>query len=71
MVALGELPPDPTTTQTIRALIDDKQYTAVVVSALKALATWDKAANRDVFERATKIEDKRGLIAAEAKRDLG
>ena len=71
VVALGDLPPDPATTQTIRALVNDKEYTAVVVNALKVLAAMDKAGNQEAFQRATKIEDKRGLIAAEAKRDLG
>lgn len=70
VVALGDLPSDPATTQAIRARVNDKEYTAVVVNALKVLAAMDKAGNKDVFEKALKIEDKRSLITTEAKRDL-
>lgn len=69
--ALGQLPADPSVTQTLRDLINDKEYIPVVVSAINVLSTWDKAGNKDVFEKATKIEDRRGQIARAAKNALG
>ena len=68
--ALAALPSDPATTLALRGLIDDEQYTPVVLAAIEALAAWDKSGNRDVFEKATKIADKRGSIAAAAKQAL-
>lgn len=65
--ALGLLPAEPSTTQTVRALVNEKEYIPVVTAAIQALATWDKKGNRDVFERAAKIEDRRGRIARAAR----
>ena len=69
--ALGNLPPDPATTKLLRSRINDTEFTPVVVSAIGVLAEWDKTANRDVFEKALKIKDRRGAIAAAAKRAIG
>ena len=71
VAALGQLPPDPATTQALRATINDKEYVPVVVASINALAAWDKAGNRDVFEKAAKIEDRRGRIARAAKEAIG
>ena len=68
--ALGQLPPDAATTKLLRDRINDSEFTPVVVSAIGVLAEWDKTANRDVFEKALKIEDRRGQIAAAAKRAI-
>lgn len=65
--ALAQLPADSATTQTVRSLVNDKEYIPVVVSAIQALEAWDKKANRDVFEKASKIEDRRGRIARAAR----
>ncbi|RYG25805.1 aminopeptidase [bacterium] len=65
--ALGQLGADPATTQILRARINDKEYIPVVVAAIQTLASWDKNANKDVFEKATKIEDRRGSIARAAR----
>ena len=69
--ALAQLPADPATVQALRATINDKEYIPVVVASVNALAAWDKTANRDVFEKATKIEDRRGQIARAAKAAIG
>lgn len=71
VAALGMLPADPATTSVLRGLVNEKEFISVVVASVRALATVDKVANRDVFERAVKIEDRRGRIAAAAKAALG
>ena len=68
--ALGQLPVDPATTAVLRARINDKEYIPVVVAAIQTLASWDKAGNKDVFEKARKIEDRRGAIARAARGGL-
>ena len=70
VAALGTLPADAETTAILRGLVNDKEYIAVVVASINALAAWDKAANKDVFERALKIEDRRGRIVRAAKAAL-
>ena len=65
--ALAQLPADAATTAAIRPLVNEKEYIPVVVAAIQALATWDKAGNKAIFERATKIEDRRGRIARAAR----
>ena len=69
--ALGQLPADAATTKALRDRINDKEFTVIVIGAIGVLAEWDKTANRDVFERALKIEDRRGAIAAAAKKAMG
>ena len=69
--ALGQLPADAATTQELRARINDKEYIPVVVASIRVLAAWDKAANKDVFEKASKIEDRQGQIARAAKAAMG
>lgn len=62
VVALGKLPPDAATTQKLRSLINDKSPIQVVVNSINALKGWDAKANKDVFEAAQKIKDRRGRI---------
>src|SRR5207253_2273426 len=50
--ALSQLPPDSTDIQTLRGLVNDREPYAVVNAAVSALANWDSAHNRDVFEKA-------------------
>jgi len=69
--ALAQLPKDPATVQALRATVNDKEFIPVVVASINILAEWDKAGNRDVFERAAKIEDRRGRIARAASQALG
>ncbi len=69
--ALAALPADAATTSEIQARVNDKEYIAVVVASIQALATWDKAGNKALFEKAAKIEDRRGQIARAAKAALG
>jgi aminopeptidase N len=68
--ALGELPADPGTTAKLRALITDKDPIPVVRNAIRALATWDKKGNRDVFEKALKIPSHRDAIKSAAQSAL-
>jgi aminopeptidase N len=69
--ALGMLPQDATTTQKLRALVNDKSPIQVVVNAINALAAWDKAGNADLFKKAQGIKDRRGSIKRAADRALG
>jgi hypothetical protein len=50
--ALSQLPSDSTDIQTLRGLTNDREPYAVVNAAVSALANWDPAHNRDVFEKA-------------------
>lgn len=68
--ALSKLPADPATIATLRGFINDKAPIGVVVTSINALATWDKAANADVFTKALTIKDKRGRIKAAAEKAL-
>jgi aminopeptidase N len=70
VAALAKLPADPATTQKVRALITADQPIRVVVNAVNALATWDPKANADVFQKASKIEDRRNQIRNAANRAL-
>jgi hypothetical protein len=58
---------DPATVAKFRSLITDKAPINVVVGAINALATWDKAGNADVFKKAQSIPDRRGRIKRAAE----
>ena len=68
--ALAKLPADPATTTKFRSLINDKAPINVVVTAINALATWDKAGNADLFKKAQGIADRRGRIKKAAESAL-
>ena len=68
--ALAALPADPGTTAKLRALITDKDPIPVVVNAIRALAAWDKKANKDVFQKALKIPSHRDRIKSAAQTAL-
>jgi aminopeptidase N len=70
-VALSRLPSDPATIAKFRDLITDTQFTNVAVSAIEALAKWDGAGSKSLFEKALKIEDRNGKIKAAAQKALG
>lgn len=70
VAALGRLPAEPATVQRLRDLVNAQAPIPVVVNAINALAKWDAKANRDVFERALKIEDFRGRIKRAAQTAL-
>lgn len=69
--ALAKLPADAATTQKLRSLIDEKAPIQVVINAINALKAWDAKANKDVFEKAQKITDRRGRIKRAADSALG
>src|SRR5262249_33676011 len=52
ILALGQLPQDDRDVRTLRNLVNDREYYAVVSAAVSVLGTWDAARNRDVFEKA-------------------
>ena len=60
--ALAKLPADPETTKVLRNLINNEAPIQAVVNAINALKAWDAKGNKDVFEKATKIKDRRGRI---------
>jgi aminopeptidase N len=68
--ALAKLPAEPGTIQRLRFLVSDSSPLQVVVNAINALAAWDAAANKDVFEKAKEIKDRRGRIARAAEAAL-
>lgn len=70
VVALGRLPADAATTAKLRSLINDKEFTVVVVEAINVLAKFDKAGNADVFKAALNIKDMRNRIKTAAERAL-
>jgi aminopeptidase N len=53
--ALEQLPKEKTDQQTLRNLINNKEPYSVVRAALRTLGNWDAPANRDIFDRATKL----------------
>jgi len=64
--ALGKLPAESETSARIKALVNDKAPIPVVVAAINALATWDKAGYAETFRLAQKIKDRRNRIKAAA-----
>jgi hypothetical protein len=60
----------PSTTAKLRDLINDRAPIPVVVASIRALANWDRKANRDVFEKALKIPSHRDAIKNAAQRAL-
>lgn len=68
--ALGRLPATAATTLELRSLVTSEAPIRVVTNALSALAAWDKEGNKEVFQRALNIEDRRGLIRRAAERAL-
>jgi len=68
--ALAALPADAETTKELQSRINDKEFIAVVVASIQTLAAWDKPGNKALFEKAAKIEDRRGQIARAAKSAL-
>jgi aminopeptidase N len=60
--ALARLPKNAATVAKFRSLINDRAPIQVVVTAINALATWDKAGNADVFRKAQNIRDRRSRI---------
>ncbi len=69
--ALGMLPQEPATVAKIRSLINEKDPIPVVTAAIGVLASWDKKANKDVFEKALKIPSHNDRIKNAAKSALG
>jgi aminopeptidase N len=55
VTALGKLQPTATETAEIRRLVNDREPYSVIRAALVALRGWDAAANRDIFEFATRL----------------
>ena len=53
--ALGQLPKDETVIRTLRGLVNDQEPYAAVRAAVSTLGNWDAPANRDVFQKATKL----------------
>ncbi len=70
-VALSRLPKDEATVAKFKTLVNDKTAIQVVVTAINALASWDKAGSTDVFKRAQEIKDRRGRIKRAADTALG
>lgn len=68
--ALGRLPATAATTLELRSFVTSEAPIRVVTNALSALAAWDKEGNKEVFQRALNIEDRRGLIRRAAERAL-
>jgi hypothetical protein len=55
VAALGKLRPTHGETTEIRRLVDQRQPYSVIRAALAVLRDWDAAANRDIFEFATRL----------------
>lgn len=69
--ALAKLPATPEATKLMREAINDKTSIDIVVTAIRALAAWDAAGNKSLFEKATQITDMRGRIKRAAETALG
>lgn len=67
---LGRLPVESATTARLRSLVNERAPIPVVLNAIAALSAWDAAGNKDVFEKAKTIKDRRGRIARAAERAL-
>ena len=68
--ALAKLPQDASTVAKFRSLINDKTAIQVVVTAINALASWDRIGNADVFRKALDIKDRRSRIRRAAEEAL-
>ena len=68
---LSRLPVDPETIKTLRGLINPESPILVVTTAIQALAKWDKAGNKDIFEKALKIPSRNDRIKRAAQTALG
>lgn len=60
--ALSRLPKDDATIAKFKTLVNDQAPIQVVVTAINALASWDKAGSTDLFKKAQGIKDRRGRI---------
>jgi len=69
--ALGQLAPDPATTEKLRAMINDKEPIQAVLQAIDVLANWDAKANADIFKKALAIPSHHDRIKNAAQRALG
>lgn len=68
--ALKLMPVDDKTTKALRNLVNDRAPIQVVVNAINALKAWDAKGNRDIFERAKLIKDRRDRIRRAAESAL-
>lgn len=69
--ALSRLPKDEATIARFKTLVKDQAPIQVVVGAINALATWDKAGSEAVFRKAQGIKDRRSRIKRAADQALG
>ena len=70
VLALGKLPADNQTTGLLRSLITEKSPIQVVVNSINTLKSWDAKGNKDIFERAKLITDRRSRIKRAAESAL-
>lgn len=68
--ALGQLSTTPQVVAKLRSLVNDTAPIPVVIEAVRVLAKWDLAGNRDVIQRATKIPSRNDVIKRAAERAL-
>jgi len=68
--ALGKLPADPEISKRLQELVNDKAPISVVVASIQVLGRWDKAGNKDLFQKALAIPSRNDRIKRAAQAAL-